>query len=402
MKSADASLRKLPCVAATWRFSSVAVDHMSKMLSSGASALDAVEEGIKLIELKDDEFTFVGKGGLPNAEGKLELDAAIMDSNRRYGAVMCLQNITHPISVARNIMENCIHNVLSGDGALKYALENGFTFTPYIMNDATKKEWKKFQSVQTATNSLSPLQTSSTNSNFEVVSTLVITDQHTEAAVEAEAVEAEAVEDSHDTIGVVCMDDEGALCVGTSTSGWKFCHPGRVGDSPLVGSGLYCDSYGGAVATGDGEEIMRTSLSFLVVECMRAGHSPQAACVLGIERLIEMCGRESVFGRERESEREGVEEREEECRDTREREKEGERERKMHPMLTVAVVAVSSTGEIGAASTLNAHNRHRGSDGFPMICWREREREREEESEEERERKSYWQVVEASIHGASF
>lgn len=132
-----------------------------------------------------------------------------------------------------------------------------------------------------------------------------------------------------------------------STSGWKFKHPGRVGDSPVVGAGLYCDGkVGAAVATGDGEEILRTCLSFLVVEYMRAGHAPGVACRKGIARLEEIVhGPAAGAGDDGEGAR-------------------------MHDRLTVAVAAMSPGGEIGAASTLGPGNVHRGRPAFPMAVWR--------------------------------
>eukprot|EP01041_Mallomonas_annulata_P005864 gene5864-11840_t len=295
------------CCAATWRFGSIGVHQSSNYLLQGKSSLDSIELGISAVENFDEEFTFVGKGGLPNAIGELELDAAIMNHNRRYGAVI-------------SVMEKCVHNILSGDGALSWALANGFTREPHIMNEASIMEWDKWK----ATNSASP-------TTDELISS---TSRHSD--------------ESHDTIGMICLDKNGHLCAGTSTSGWKFKHPGRVGDSPLVGGGLYCDGLvGAAVATGDGEEIMRTCLSFLVVEYMRMGQTPQEACKTGIQRMIELCGRDTVFGGGGTS---------------------GDRQ---HPLLTVGVIAMSPSGQVGAASTLHEGNLHRGSAGFPVACWRE-------------------------------
>lgn len=136
-----------------------------------------------------------------------------------------------------------------------------------------------------------------------------------------------------------------------STSGWKFKHPGRVGDAPVIGSGLYCDSQvGGVVATGDGEEILRTCLSFFVVERMRAGDSPALACKKGIARLEEIINRPAA--------NEGGT---------------GAKVDRMHKQLTVAVMALSPTGEIGAASTLGPTNVHRGRPVFPLAVWRQGE-----------------------------
>lgn len=135
-----------------------------------------------------------------------------------------------------------------------------------------------------------------------------------------------------------------------STSGWKFKHPGRVGDAPVIGAGLYCDGkVGAAVATGDGEEILRTCLSFLVVEYMRTGDPPGLACTKSIKRLEEVVNRPVAGAR-------------------------GPEGLKMHERLTVAVMAMSPSGEIGAASTLGPNNVHRGRPAFPLAVWREGER----------------------------
>lgn len=140
----------------------------------------------------------------------------------------------------------------------------------------------------------------------------------------------------------------------SSTSGWPFKHPGRVGDAPVAGAGLYCDvRAGGAVATGDGEDILRTCLSFLVVENMRAGDSPSLACKKGIQRL------EDVVGRGRESHR------------NQDENNEAGDEPRMHEKLTVAVMAVNSAGQIGAASTLGPSNIHRDRPSFPIAIWKE-------------------------------
>ena len=160
----------------------------------------------------------------------MELDAAIMDHLKRYGAVMALSDIMNPISVARTIMEKCPHNVLCGEGALKWAKLQGFVAKTNIIKEEYSKEYEqwKYQSP----------------SNLEVN--------------KSQETKNDSInnEESHDTIGLICLDTNGNLCVGTSTSGWKFKFPGRIGDSPMIGSGLYCDgTVGAAVSTGDGEEV---------------------------------------------------------------------------------------------------------------------------------------------------
>ena len=148
----------------------------------------------------------------------------------------------------------------------------------------------------------------------------------------------------HDTVGVICLDKLGHLACGTSTSGWKFKHAGRVGDAPIIGSGLYCDgAAGAAVCTGDGEEIMRSCLAFLVVEQMRAGLSPGEACRVGIERLTQLHPKDKLEGPTMYEE----------------------------GSLTVAVIAMNPQGRCGAASTLCDTNQHRGRPGFPAVIHRE-------------------------------
>lgn len=312
-----------PACAATWAFGSIAVDKIIPLLDIGKSSIDCVEEGIKAVELDEQDQYYVGVGGYPNADGIMELDAAIMDSKRRYGAVMCLQNIKNPISVARSIMEKCVHNILIGNGALQWALSHGFKEVQILTPSAQEAwmQWKQENSKKTQ-----------------------------------EQVSKDDIDESHDTVGVICLDRDGRLCCGTSTSGWKFKHSGRVGDSPLIGSGLYCDgNVGAAVATGDGEEIMRTCISFLIVEFMRQGHSPQDACSMAIKRFQEL---EPDFHHEDEQKEGGESTGGQSC------------EKRMHVKLTVGVVAMDKAGRVGAASTLSESNAHRGLPGFPVVVWR--------------------------------
>jgi isoaspartyl peptidase/L-asparaginase-like protein (Ntn-hydrolase superfamily) len=321
------------CVA-TWSFGAIAVEECVPLLLAGCSALKAVEKGVNKVELDDQDQYFVGVGGLPNADGVMEFDSAIMDHKRRYGAVMALTDIKTPISIAKRILEKCVHNVLAGEGALQFAVSQGFHKCSRDIND---KDGSGGDSVLTEKSRLEwQLWKDEQEKKDKNLGRENIIDD----------------EESHDTVGLICLDAEGHLCCGTSTSGWKFKHPGRVGDSPLVGSGLYCDGKGAAVATGDGEEIMRVCLSFLVVEYMRQGDSPQVACVKGIQRLLELQEGENI-------EETGNDE-----------EEDGKEHTRMHKKLTVGIIAMNSEGEIGAASTLSPENEHRGRPGFPAMCWR--------------------------------
>jgi isoaspartyl peptidase/L-asparaginase-like protein (Ntn-hydrolase superfamily) len=206
-----------------------------KHLLSSAKALDAVERGIRVTE-EDPEIDTVGYGGAPNADGIVELDAAMMwGPGRRLGAVASLRDIGEAISVARLVLENTPHCLLAGNGAREFAIANGFK-PRNMLTEASKANWEEWKRTGIAN-------------------------------------------ESHDTVCVIAVDENGDICAGTSTSGIRYKMPGRVGDSPLVGCGLYCDNnIGAAVATGQGEDIMRFAMSFRIVEEMKRGTSPAEAC----------------------------------------------------------------------------------------------------------------------------
>ena len=236
-----------PAVVATWSFGKQAVEVAGRTLLDGGSLLDSVEKGINVIELDSDEQS-VGYGGLPNADGIVELDAAIMDGKtHNVGSVAGLKHIKQPISVARRVMEASPHAMLVGDGALAFAIAQGFP-QAHLLTEAAKAKWEAWRKQQ----------------------------------------EQGPAPDSHDTIGLVALDENGDVAAGCSTSGLGYKHPGRVGDSPLIGSGLYADNdIGGAAATGLGEEILKFCASFLVVEFMRNSHPPMEACEKVIERILQ-------------------------------------------------------------------------------------------------------------------
>ena len=237
-----------PLVLSTWNFGVAANEAAWKILSAGGRALDAVEAGVKVPE-GDPKVTSVGYGGLPDRDGHVTLDSCIMDENGQAGSVCCLEHIVHPVSVARMVMEKTPHVILVGEGALKFALDNGFKkenlLTPE--SEAAWKEWLK-------TSKYAPVI------NFE----------------------------NHDTIGMIAMDANGNLSGACTTSGLAYKMHGRVGDSPIIGAGLFVDNeIGAATATGHGEFVIKTAGSAMVVEMMRQGKSPVEACKEVVNRVAK-------------------------------------------------------------------------------------------------------------------
>ena len=250
-----------PIVVSTWDFGVAANQAAWAVLEAGGSALDAVEKGVQVPEADLSNVT-VGKGGYPDRDGHVTLDACIMDHEGNCGAVAALEHIAHPISVARLVMEKTPHVMLVGEGALQFAVENGFERENLLMPDGEQawQEWLKERQYKPVINI--------ENKSFQ-------TDR------------LPGNQYNHDTIGMLALDSSGNLSGACTTSGMAFKMRGRVGDSPIIGAGLYVDNeVGGATATGVGEEVMRTVGSFLVVELMRQGASPQEACREAVERII--------------------------------------------------------------------------------------------------------------------
>ena len=238
-----------PIVISTWSHGIPANEASIKVLENNGSALDAVEEGVRVTEA-DAENQSVGLGGRPDSEGNVTLDACIMDSDGNAGAVGFLQNIKHPISVARKVMEETDHVMLAGKGALKFALKNGFKRENLLTEESRKGwlEWKKNNRIK----------------------------------------ESWGPNDDHDTITSLAQDNEGNLSGACTTSGLAYKLHGRVGDSPIIGAGMYVDNEVGASgATGVGELVMKTCGSFLVVELMRQGYSAMEACNEAVDRIIK-------------------------------------------------------------------------------------------------------------------
>jgi len=246
-KSVINKVRK-PVVISTWNHGLAANEGAWKILGKGGTALDAVEKGVMVTE-DDLSNLSVGLGGLPDREGKVTLDASIMDHNGNCGGVAFLQRIKHPVSVARMVMEKTPHVLLVGAGAQKFALENGFKLESEKLTPAAEKAYKEW---------------------------LKKSEYHPKANIE-----------NHDTIGMVALDAAGNLSGSCTTSGLAYKMHGRVGDSPIIGAGMYVDNeIGAACATGLGETVLKICGSFLVVELMRQGLSPADACKKAIERLI--------------------------------------------------------------------------------------------------------------------
>jgi N4-(beta-N-acetylglucosaminyl)-L-asparaginase len=236
-----------PIIIATWKNEKGTKSGWDKMMQTGR-ALDGVEAGAWIPEADPNE-TSVGYGGLPDRDGHVTLDACIMDHLGNAGAVTFLEGIMHPISVARAVMEKTPHVMLSGAGALKFALDQGFK-KQNLLTPASKKAWEEWKK----------------ESKYKPIVNI----------------------ENHDTIGLLGIGKAGEIAGACSTSGLAYKMHGRVGDSPIIGGAVFCDDeVGGACATGLGEFVMKTLGSFLIVEFMRQGMSPQKACEEAIMRIVK-------------------------------------------------------------------------------------------------------------------
>lgn len=257
-----------PLVVSTWDAGMDANRAAWDVLKSGGSALDAVERGVMVTE--DSLNCCVGLGGNPDRDGIVTLDACIMDEQGNCGSVAFLERIKHPVSVARRVMEKTPHVMLVGTGAQQFALAEGFKLESAELSEDAQRSYKAW---------LEKSQYTPPEKNIENKQ------QHGPFA----PTRLDNGEWNHDTIGMVALDKNGNLSGSCTTSGAGFKMRGRVGDSPLIGSGLYVDNEVGAcTATGQGEEVIRISGSHLVVEFMRSGLSPEEACKKAIGRLVSM------------------------------------------------------------------------------------------------------------------
>ncbi len=235
-----------PVVIATWGPNVKATAAAWEVLSRNGRALDAVEAGVRVPEA-DPNDTSVGYGGFPDRDGFVTLDACIMDELGNAGSVSFLQNIMHPISVARRVMEKTPHVMLVGEGALQFALQEGFK-KENLLTEVARKAWEEWKQ----------------KAQYQPVINV----------------------ERHDTIGMVALDQQRRIAGACTTSGLAFKMHGRVGDSPIIGAGMFVDNeVGGAAATGLGELVLRTLGSFLVVEEMRRGAHPQKAVETAVKRI---------------------------------------------------------------------------------------------------------------------
>ncbi len=235
-----------PVIISTWNFGLPANDVAMEVLLKGGNAMDIAEAGARYAEA-DSENSSVGFGGLPDEDGHVTLDACVMDSTGNAGSVAFLQNIKHPVSVARKVMEDTKHVMLVGEGARQFAVSNGFEEIN-LLTEQSEKDWKKWLKER---REMTPHET-------------------------------------HDTLSVLVQDKMGDLAGACTTSGWAYKMHGRVGDSPIIGAGLFVDNeIGCAAATGLGEEVIKTTGSFLVVELMRQGYDPTKACEEALNRVIK-------------------------------------------------------------------------------------------------------------------
>ncbi len=259
-----------PIVITTWDAGINANKAAWQVLSNGGKAIDAVEKGVMVSE--EEQSCCVGLEANPDRDGFVTLDASIMDENSNCGAVAFLERIKHPICVARRVMEKTPHVLLVGQGAQQFALAEGFTLEEAQLSENAQKNYAKWLKEKQYHPSI----------NRENVEHGPFAPNYLDTG-----------EYNHDTVGMLALDNHGNLSGSCTTSGQGFKMRGRVGDSPIIGSGLFVDNeVGAAVSTGQGEDVIRIAGCHLVVELMRQGFSPEQACKKAIERLISKKGRD--------------------------------------------------------------------------------------------------------------
>lgn len=239
---------QMPLILSTWNHGIPANEAAMAKLADGGSILDAVEAGVKVTELDLDNLS-VGLQGLPDREGITTLDASIMTGDGSCGSVAFVRQIKHPIVLARMVMEKTPHVMLAGEGARQFAISEGFPLEPEVLSPKAQIEYEKWK----------------VTSKYKPVINI----------------------ENHDTIGMIGLDANGKFAGSCTTSGLAYKMHGRIGDSPIIGAGLFVDDeVGAATATGLGESIIRICGSFLIVELMRQGRTPQEACEEAVKRLI--------------------------------------------------------------------------------------------------------------------
>lgn len=259
-----------PIVISTWDAGLAANKAAWQVLRTGGRALDAVEQGVMVTEASQN--CCVGLGANPDRDGYVTLDACIMDENFNCGSVAFLERIKHPISVARRVMEKTPHVMLVGSGAQQFAITEGFALEDGKLSKDAQKNYENWLKKSEYKPTINIERTQSGHGPF---------------APE----KLDSGEWNHDTIGMVAMDANGNLSGSCTTSGQGFKMRGRLGDSPIIGAGLFVDNeVGAATATGQGEDVIRICGSHSVVEFMRQGLHPEAACKKAVERIIKIKG----------------------------------------------------------------------------------------------------------------
>ena len=255
LKAKNFNLNPMVRSISTWRTTEANLK-AGLLLDKGIDGLTAAVEGVA-VEEENPKNTTVGYGGAPDRTGKVTLDACVMNHLGDCGAVVAVENIVNVARLAKDVMEKTPHVMLAGKGAQDFAISEGYKQTD-LLTEKSKEDWKKW--------------------------------------LESEEYKPIINIENHDTIGMLCLDKNNNISGACTTSGLAYKMRGRVGDSPIIGSGLFIDNkIGGAVATGLGEEVVKTVGSFLVVELMRQGKSPQEACEAAVKRIVSTNSQENKF-----------------------------------------------------------------------------------------------------------
>lgn len=257
-----------PVVVSTWDSGIRANAAAWKVLATKGHAIDAVEQAARSAE--DELSCCVGLGAYPDRDGYVTLDASIMDHKSNCGSVLYLQHIKNPISVARKVMETNKHVILAGDGAMQFAIENGFERQPDKLSDDALRAWKEWLK----------------KSEYKPV--INIENAPNRPGGPSAPPFFPDGTPNHDTMGTIALDAAGDLSGACTTSGMAFKMHGRVGDSPIIGAGLFVDNkVGAATSSGVGEEVIRICGTHLIIELMRFGFSPERACAEAVKRVVE-------------------------------------------------------------------------------------------------------------------